>query len=153
MSHPLDICPIDPRDPDAMVLIDLSEAEQAAIYPPEVHFAFSPQELVDSGVIFLIARRDGVPVGCGGVTPLDGYGELKRIFTIPEARGTGVAAALLAALESAARAQGLPILRLETGEDSPEALAFYAKNAYSRRGPFGDYQENGASVFMEKRLG
>ncbi|RMF38054.1 MAG: GNAT family N-acetyltransferase, partial [Alphaproteobacteria bacterium] len=47
---------------------------------------------------------------------------------------------------------GLPLLRLETGEDSPDALAFYAKSGFARRGPFGEYRENGSSVFMEKRL-
>ncbi len=57
-----------------------------------------------------------------------------------------------AALEAEARARGLDLMRLETGEDSPEAIRAYERVGYARRGPFGDYEENGSSVFMERRL-
>lgn len=137
---------------EALALIAGSEAELASIYPPEVRFAFSPQELVDAQVHFVVAWLDGTPVGCGGFAPLQGYGELKRMFTRPEARGRRIAGAILAALEAEAAARGLPLMRLETGEDSPAAIQAYARAGYARRGPFGDYEENGSSVFMEKRL-
>lgn len=41
---------------------------------------------------------------------------------------------------------------LETGPYQPEALAFYAKHGYARRGPFGSYPEHPLSVFMGKSL-
>jgi putative acetyltransferase len=138
--------------PDALRLIGESEAELAALYPPEHRSAFSPEQLIAAGVIFLLARREGAALGCGGLAPLDGYGELKRIFTTRAARGGGVARAVLAGLEAEARALGLDLLRLETGHRSPEAIALYARCGYARRGPFGGYVENGSSVFMEKRL-
>lgn len=148
-----DIRPVRPDAPEALALIAGSEAELASLYIPEHRFAFSPQELIDAGVVFLIARVDGVPVACGGIAPLDGYAELKRIYVVPERRGTGAAPAILAALEDEARRLGLPIARLETGEASPAAIGLYAREGYARRGPFGSYAENGSSVYMEKALG
>lgn len=138
--------------PDALALIAESEAEQSAIYPPEVRYAFSPDELLAAQTRFALAYCGGRPVGCGGMAPYPGYGELKRIFTTRAARGTGVAKALVRRLEEIARALGLPLMRLETGEASPEALALYARLGYARRGAFGDYRENGSSVFMERVL-
>ena len=138
--------------PDALELIAQSEAEQAALYPPEVRFAFTPDELRAAGVCFLLGHQGPVPVACGGVALLDGYGELKRIFVTRERRGRGHADAIVAALEKIARATGRRSMRLETGLASPEAIRFYSRIGYRETGPFGDYQENGASVFMEKSL-
>ena len=142
----------DPLGPDALAMIGESEAELAAIYPLEVRYAFSPTQLVEAGVVFLTARLDGRVVGCGGMAPCDGYGELKRIFVTRSARGRRLAAAIIAALEDEARARGLPIMRLETGASSPEAIRAYQRLGYLRCGPFGGYAENGSSVFMEKAL-
>lgn len=146
-----------PDAPEALALIAGSEAELAAIYPPEVRSAFSPERLVSAGVVFALARdAAGRATACGGLAPLadaaGGYGELKRIYTAPEARGRGAAKAVVRALEAEARALGLPLVRLETGEASPEAIALYERLGYRRRGPFGDYVENGSSVFMERPL-
>lgn len=152
MTGALAIRPADPLEPDAQAMIGESEAELAALYPPEVRFAFSPDQLVAAGVRFFLAERDGRPVGCGGLAVLDRYGELKRIFTTGPARRQGVARALVGRLEGEARSLGLPVVRLETGARSPEAIALYARLGYGFRGPFGAYAENGSSVFMEKAL-
>lgn len=141
-----------PLSADALAMIAGSEAELASIYPPEVRFAFSPQQLVDGGVAFFVARAGGRAVGCGGLAPCEGYGELKRIYTDPAMRGRGVARAVIAALEDEARRRGLTVVRLETGGDSPAALGLYRRLGYVDRGPFGAYRENGSSLFMEKRL-
>ncbi len=136
----------------AFGLIAGSEAGLASLYAPEHRYAFSPDQLVNAGVHFMVAWQEGRPVACGGFAPCDGYAELKRMFTRPEARGRGLAAAVIAALEAEARAHGFRLMRLETGEASPEALALYARLGYIRRGPFAAYRENGSSVFMEKPL-
>jgi putative acetyltransferase len=142
--------------PDALAMIAESEAELAAIYRPEVRHAFSPAQLIDAGVVFLTAHLDGRVVGCGGMAPCPGtgggYGELKRIFVTRAARGRRIAALIIARLEEEARARGLPLMRLETGDASPEAVRAYERLGYRRRGPFGNYAENGSSVFMEKAL-
>lgn len=142
----------DALGPDALAMIAESEAELASIYPSEVRSAFSPEQLVGAGVAFVVAYLGGRAVGCGGMAPLDAYGELKRIFVTRAARGRQVSAAIIRALEDAARERGLALMRLETGDRSPEALRAYERLGYVRRGPFGSYVENGSSIFMEKAL-
>lgn len=142
----------DALGPDALAMIAESEAELASIYPAEVRYAFSPEQLLDAGTIFLTAYAGDRVIGCGGMAPCAGYGELKRIFVTRSARGHGHAAAIVAALEAEARAMGLALMRLETGEASPEAIRLYERLGYRRIGAFGSYKENGSSVFMEKPL-
>ncbi len=142
----------DSLGPNALAMIEESEAELASIYPPEVRFAFSPEELTDAGVAFLVAYRDGLTVGCGGVAFYERFAELKRIFVTKAARGARIAARIVEGLEQVAAKEGLNLVRLETGEDSPEAIRLYERLGYARCGPFADYEENGSSVFMEKRL-
>ena len=140
-------------DADALRLVGQSEAELAAIYPPEVRYALSPEQLMAVGARFVVARVDGVAMGCGGVALFEGYAELKRIFTTRAARGRGVAKAIVTALEEIAKGAGLSVVRLETGLASPEAIALYKRLGYREIGPFGEYAENGSSVFMEKDVG
>lgn len=142
----------DALGPDALKMIGESEAELASIYPAEVRFAFSPQELTDAGVAFVVAYRDAAPVGCGGVAFYDGFAELKRIFVTRAARGARIAEKIVEELEAIAAEATLPIVRLETGEASPEAIRLYERIGYVRCGPFAEYEENGSSVFMEKHL-
>lgn len=142
----------DALGPDALAMIAESEAELVSIYPPEVRYAFSPEQLTDAGVAFLVAYRDETPVGCGGIAFYDGFAELKRIFVTVTARGARIAGIIVEGLENLVRDSGRSIVRLETGEDSPEAIRLYERLGYTRRGPFAGYEENGSSVFMEKVL-
>ncbi|MEM7057742.1 MAG: GNAT family N-acetyltransferase [Pseudomonadota bacterium] len=152
MSAKLDIRRDDALGPDALGLIGKSEVELASIYPPEVRYAFSPQELLDAGVVFVVGYQDQEPVACGGIALLDGYAELKRVFVDETVRGQGLAGQIVGSLEDLARDQQRAMMRLETGEASPDAIRAYQKLGYHRRGPFGAYEENGSSVFMEKAL-
>ena len=138
--------------PDALAMIGESEAELASLYAPEHRYAFSAEQLTAAMVRFLVAYDDGALVGCGGVAPCDGFAELKRIFVTRTARNRGFAGQIVHGLEDLARNEGHTLMRLETGLASPDALALYAKLGYQRIGPFGAYEENGSSVFMEKRL-
>ena len=70
----------------------------------------------------------------------------------PAARGQGVGAALLRAIEDEARALTLPTLRLETAETLEAAMRLYTRHGFTPRGIFGDYRPNQTSVFMEKPL-
>ena len=92
-------------------------------------------------------------VGCGAIwLRQDGFGEVKQMYVDPAARGNGVARKLLARIEAAARAAQLPLLRLETGVYSDDALRFYRAAGFSDRGPFAGYRPDPMSVFMEKPL-
>ena len=110
-----------------------------------------PAELGPPGGLYLVGYRDGDPVCGGGLKRLpDGTCEIKRMYVVPQARRTGVASALLAALEGAARDLGYRIARLDTGSRQPHAQAFYEASGYQRVENFND---NPAAAFHgEKRL-
>ncbi len=82
---------------------------------------------------FLVARREGAPVGCAGVHLLEpGTAELTRVYVRREERGGGTGARLLAAAEDAARdVLGTAVLRLDTRADLVEARAMYARYGYT----------------------
>jgi GNAT superfamily N-acetyltransferase len=96
--------------------------------------------------VFLVARGDdGTPLGCGGIRLLGArpggapWAELKRMYVVPAARGTGVATAILRALEDAARDLGVVDLVLETGDAQPDAMRFYAREGWAAIPCFGAY--------------
>jgi putative acetyltransferase len=59
---------------------------------------------------------------------------------------------LLVDLERRMRLAGIRLVRLETGNFQAEALQLYQSAGYVRRGPFGEYEIDPLSVFMEKQL-
>ena len=89
--------------------------------------------------IFLPARLDGRPVGCGAVKATEpGVGSIKRMWVSQEVRGTGVGRRLLLALEKEAAAFGMRLLRLETNRSLHEAQALYRRNGYREVPAFND---------------
>ncbi len=142
----------DPRAAEIGALIARAEDEIRPFYPPEQMFTYSPEDLIAKGVYFVVARLDGVAVGCGGMEPKDGYGELKRMYVAPEARGKGVAEAIMEALETGAVARGLDAMRLETGIFQHAALKFYPRCGYETVDCWGEYADSDTSVCMEKKL-
>jgi len=71
---------------------------------------------------------------------------LYSIATLPEARGNGVADALMEAAERAARRRGYAALRLEVRSDNPAATKLYAKRGYAEFGAYQDYYADGMSA-------
>ena len=140
--------------PDVKALIEALDDYQKPLYPAESHHGIDFSALSRPNVIFVVARDShGCAIGCGALVMEGGYGELKRMFTAPAARGKGVARALLGGLELLAARRGCTLYRLETGYLQPEAIALYEKAGYVRRGPFGAYTDDPNSVFMEKQIG
>lgn len=75
---------------------------------------------------------------------------LDNIAIAPEAQGRGFGRLLLAAAENAARAAGLPVIRLYTNVAMTENIAIYGRHGYAET---GRRVENGLHrVYMEKRL-
>ncbi|MFE1558259.1 GNAT family N-acetyltransferase [Streptomyces sp. NPDC058734] len=92
---------------------------------------FPADELVPPTGQFVVGRLDGQPLACGGIRLLDpATAELTRVYVDARARGTGGGAALLAALEEAARGLGATRMRLDTRTDLVEARALYARHGY-----------------------
>jgi putative acetyltransferase len=142
-----------PMSRDGRVLIAESQRALEAVYPPEEIFSFAPEELAGDGTAFLVARdAGGTALGCVALVDCGGYGEVKRLYVRAAARGTGVAAALVEALEAEARRRRLGEVLLETGDRLVPAVRLYRKLGYAERGPFGGYAIHPASLFMGKRV-
>ncbi|MEM6306623.1 MAG: GNAT family N-acetyltransferase [Pseudomonadota bacterium] len=146
------IAKTDPRIPQATVLLQQSHALMQELFTPDQNSYLDIDELCAPHIQFFTARDKQVTVGTAALASFDGYGEVKSMFVAPNARGIGVAQALLRQVEDAARDAGLPLLRLETGDRLLAACHLYRRFGFQDRGPFGDYTENGASIFMEKTL-
>jgi putative acetyltransferase len=126
-------------------------------YSADQHHALSVEKLFQPDVRFFVVRRGADAVACGGIGFYDGYAELKRMYAKPEARGSGVAAALLARLEAEARVAGLNRLTIETGIYQHAAMRFYEKTGFVRCAAFGPYATMSpnaiaTSAFYEKTL-
>lgn len=143
----------DPREAAGRGLLEASQAYLRSLYPPEDNFFLSVDALAAPHVAFLLAEDEGGPLGCIALADMGGYGEVKSMWVDPVRRGAGAGAALLAALEAEARARGIALLRLETGDTLDAAHRLYRRAGFRDRGPFGNYREGPHSVFMEKRLG
>ena len=141
------------NQPQVVALIADLDAYQDTLYPPESRHALDLNALQQPNVIFAVARdAAGQAVGCGAIVLQGSQGELKRMYVQPEQRGQGCARAILGLLEATALQRGCHLVLLETGPYQPEALAFYARHGYARRGPFGGYRDDPLSVFMQKPL-
>jgi GNAT superfamily N-acetyltransferase len=139
----------------ARSLADAMVAAMSELYDREIDADDMPkataEELGPPGGCFLVGFDGEAPVCGGGIKRLpDGACELKRMYVVPEARGTGAGRELLAALEDKARELGYAIARLDTGPRQPEAEAWYRRAGYE---PIANFNANPvASFFGEKNL-
>jgi GNAT superfamily N-acetyltransferase len=115
--------------------------------PPRV----TPEDVTPPAGRWLVAYRAGKPVGCAALKRLDDRtAEIKRVYVAPEARGTGVARALLARLERSAHEIGYTRLRMDTGARQPASVALFGSVGYEQ---IEDYNGNPvAAYWFEKRL-
>ncbi len=142
-----------PNQPDVIALIAELDAYQDSLYPAEVRYSLDLASLCKPNVLFVVARDEQqVAVGCGAVVLHETFGEVKRMYVKPEARGKGVAQEIISALETMAYDSGCRALMLETGPYQAAALSFYEGQGYARRAAFGGYPEHPLSVFMGKSL-
>jgi len=101
----------------------------------------------------IVAYENNKPVGCGAIKEYDAITmEVKRMFTLPECRGKGIAAKVLNELEKWATELGYTKCILETGKRQPEAIALYKKNGYKNIPNYGQYVGMDNSVCFEKEI-
>jgi putative acetyltransferase len=156
----LTIRPERPDQPDVTALLGALDAYLATLYPPEANHILDVQALLAPDIRFLVARRDGQALGTGAARVMPGepatggepYGEIKRMFVDPAARGQRIGEQILATLESHLAAEGVRWSLLETGEEQAAAVRLYERCGYVRRPAFGGYPDNGLSAFYGKRL-
>lgn len=98
-----------------------------------------PEELRPPLGYFFLARLDGEAVACGALKVQEnGYGEIKRMWVAPSARGLGIAQRMLETIEAQAGAAGLSVLRLDTNRKLSEARNLYLRNGYTEIAPYND---------------
>lgn len=128
----------DPADREACFAVrkEVFVVEQGV--PQEIEY-----DVHDADAVHVLAvREDGLPLGTGrllygeaAAARTDGdltVGSLGRLAVTQEARGLGVGAALVRAIEDAARARGLAAVDLHA---QTHALGFYERLGYVAYGP------------------
>lgn len=155
----MEIRPLAPAD--RAQLADLL-ARIETFTPPEVACAL---ELIDLALDstnkdyqVLVAVREGKVVGyvCFGPTPMtDGTFDLYWIASAPEARGQGVGAGLVSAMEGDIRRRKGRLIRVETSamEAYGPTRGFYASMQYREESRFRDFYRVGEDlIILAKRL-
>jgi GNAT superfamily N-acetyltransferase len=99
--------------------------------------------------VLVAVDDDDAPLAYGDV---EGDGHIDHLFCRPDVAGTGVTAALYAAIEAAARARGIGLIYVDASEP---ARRFFVKQGFAlvRR---HDFEISGVAIHnfeMEKRLG
>ena len=118
-------------------------------------FALGLDGLIDPDIHFVAARRGAVVLGIGALKVHDStLGELKSMHTVEEARGQGVAAAIVVHLLELAAQLGLERVSLETGSQDAfvAARALYTSLGFEPCGAFADYDDIPTSAFLTRRV-
>jgi putative acetyltransferase len=124
-----------------------------AITDGDDHDFYDQFNKIDAINYVIVAYLDGKPVGCGAIKKYnDSVMEIKRMFTIEETRGKGVASVILAELEKWAKELSYKKCILETGIRQVEAIGLYKKNNYKVIENYGQYTGVKDSVCFEKNF-
>jgi GNAT superfamily N-acetyltransferase len=149
----IEVTPTRYDDPVAVALTAAVQQEYVVRYGGPDETPMDPADFRPPRGLFLVARLDGVPAGCGGWRALGVASvEVKRMFTVDALRGKGVARAVLAELERTAAAVGHTRVVLETGRVQPEAIGLYTSSGYEPIAPFGYYADAPSAVHLGKAL-
>jgi GNAT superfamily N-acetyltransferase len=140
------------ENPGFIALIKLLDADLAE-KDGEEHSFYAQYNKLDTIKNVVIAVQDDKVISCGAFKDFsNGVVEIKRMFTLPEYRGKGIAAQVLAELEKWAAESGYKKCILETGKKQTAAIALYAKCGYTLIPNYGQYEGKENSVCFEKQL-
>ena len=140
-------------DPAGAALRAAQRAELDERYGSADHEPGTAPSAADIDVFLVALSADGRPVGCGALRRLDdSSAEVKRMYVEPSSRGSGVATAVLRALEAVAVERGWTTVRLETGPAQPDAIRFYEREGYRPIPLYGVYIGSDLSVCYERAL-
>src|SRR5690606_10210298 len=106
---------------------------------------------------YFVVERDGVVLGGGGVAPLEGGDAdtcaLRKLYFLPEARGLGAGAAMMARCLEAARGSGFARCYLETLTGMDAAMRLYERSGFRRiDAPLGATGHSGCNTFYLRGL-
>lgn len=136
-------------------ILGLYEEYVNSVNPAGTNNLLNKEALYHENVYCAGAYDNNKLAGIGAVRIVEAdvkYGELMGIFISSEQRSKGMGTLLLLHLEQFLKQQDVRVSRLETSVYLQEAIAFYSKLKYNQREPFGNYQAEKYSYFMEKQL-
>jgi len=143
----------DSSNPDFVTLVQLLDRD-LAVRDGDDHAFYHQFNKIDAIKHVVLACEDDRPVGCGAFKMFaSDTVEIKRMYTLPEARGKGTAIRVLAELEAWAAELSYKKCVLETGINQPEAIALYRKCAYRQIPNYGQYAGVETSLCFEKSIG
>lgn len=117
------------------------------------HSFYAQYNKIDKIRHAVVAYVNDNPVSCGAIkeyTP--DRMEVKRMYTVPQFRGRGIASRVLAELEQWAAEMSYRKCILETGKRQPEAIGLYKKSGYKSIPNYGQYAGVENSVCFEKEI-
>ncbi|MEJ6793054.1 MAG: GNAT family N-acetyltransferase [Lacinutrix sp.] len=101
----------------------------------------------------IVVYKNNITFGCGAFKGFEKDTiEIKRMFTLHEFRGKGIAFKVLTTLENWAIELGFKYSVLETGTRQKEAVAFYKKCEYNIIANYGQYKNMENSLCFKKML-
>jgi GNAT superfamily N-acetyltransferase len=119
----------------------------------EDHSFYAQFNKIDKIKHAVVTYEDDRPVGCGAIKEYaPDTMEIKRMYTLPESRGKGIASKILRELEAWAVELSYKKCILETGKKQPEAIGLYKKNGYQIIPNYGQYAEIENSICFEKPI-
>ena len=99
-----------------------------AIMDGDEHSFYDQYNKIDLLKNCIVIFEDETAVACGAIKAFDEQSmEIKRMFTLPEMRGKGIASKILNQLENWTKELGFSKTILETGIKQTEAIALYEK--------------------------
>ena len=127
-----------------------------AINDPEVDW-MSRAYAAPRSAYFVVEDATGRVLGGGGVAPLEGGDpdtcELRKMYFLPEARGRGIGAAMMARCLEAARGFGFARCYLETLTGMDAAMRLYERAGFRRiDAPMGATGHGGCNTFYLREL-
>lgn len=124
-----------------------------AVMDGEEHGFYDQYNNIDSLKNCIVLFDNGEAAAIGAIKEFDKKSmEVKRMFTLPEMRGKGLASIILNELEIWTKELGYEKTILETGKRQTEAVALYEKCDYKIIPNYGQYAGVENSVCFEKEL-
>lgn len=140
------------EDIDFIKLVKLLDADLAE-RDGEDHAFYDQFNKIDRIKHVVVLYENSKPISCGAIKEIEpSIMEVKRMYTLPEFRGRGIASKILGELEAWALELSYKKCVLETGKKQPEAIQLYKKNDYKQISNYGQYAGIENSVCFEKYL-
>jgi putative acetyltransferase len=145
-----------PLQQDVREMVAELNAHLIPLSPREYQFQMTVEQMAEPHTTVFVARSfEGNAIGMGSLkVHRPDLGEVKRFWTRPVVRGTGVGRQLLENVIGLGREKGISRLVLETGGTQPfaDTWRFYEAGGFKRCGAFLDYPDTEYSRFYEQYL-